>query len=178
MTLDHICTQGQFADAVGIGQPAVSKLISEGVLPEAGTFGDWLRAYCGRLREQAAGRYSEGDLDLAQERAALARAQREGIEIKNAVLRGQYAPIQLLAEVLAQASSAVAERFDHLPGTLKKTCPDMTDRQRAEVLAVIASARNEWVRQTAALVAAGFDVAPPDDDDLADGAEDAEGPAA
>lgn len=165
MNVFDSCTQSQFAELVGIAQPTVSRWISDGLLPEDGTCADWLRAYCGRLREQAAGRYTEGELDLSQERAALARAQREGIELKNAVLRGEYAPISLLAETLASASQAVAERFDHLPGTLKKACPDLTEADRAQILGVIAGARNEWVRQTARLVAAGFDVDLPEDDD-------------
>jgi hypothetical protein len=47
-----------------------------------------LLAYCARLREMAAGRQSDaGGLDLIQERAALAREQRIGHEIKNAVSR-------------------------------------------------------------------------------------------
>ena len=66
-----------------------------------------------------------GTLDLGQERARLAREQRIGIEIKNAVLRGEYAPISLLAEVLASASQAVAERFDHLPGQIKRVAPTL-----------------------------------------------------
>ena len=87
-----------------------------------------------------------------QVRAALAREQRFSIEIKNAVLRGTYASIELLGEVLACASQAVAERFDHLPSRLKKSCPDLPSQAMEGVFAVIATARNEWVRDTAALV--------------------------
>ena len=61
---------------------------------------------------------------------------------------------QLLAEVLATASQAVAERFEHLPGQVRKACPDLPPVAIERVLAVIASARNEWVRQTAELVTA------------------------
>jgi phage terminase Nu1 subunit (DNA packaging protein) len=113
-------------------------------------------AYCHRLREQAAGRLGSevGGYDLTHERAALAREQRIGIELRNARERGEYASITLLAQVLATASQAVAERFDHLPGDLRKKCPDMTDAQRDTVLATIVAARNEWTRTTAELVAA------------------------
>ena len=156
MILDQACRQADFGDLIGISQPSVSDLVSRGVLENGSTLRQWLLAYCARLREQAAGRMGSevGGLDLAQERAALAREQRMGIEIKNAVLRGEYAPIQLLAEVLASASQAVAERFDHLPGMLKKSVPDMTDAARDQVMTAIAAARNEWVRETAQLVTA------------------------
>jgi hypothetical protein len=55
--------------------------------------------------------------------------------------------------VLASASQAVAERFEHLPGVLRKFCPELTESQRDQIFGVIASARNEWVNSTAQLVA-------------------------
>ena len=165
------CTQQTFGDLVGVSQQAVSELTRAGVLPEGATAGQWLLLYCQRLREQAAGRLGSAvdGLDLAQERAALAREQRIGIELRNARERGEYASVRLLAQVLATASQAVAERFDHLPGDLRKKCPELTDAQRDQVVAVIVAARNEWTRSTADLVAAQLDE---DEGDLFEGAED------
>ena len=153
--LSKPATQAQIALLVGVTQPTVSVLMSEGKIPASGTVGELVLAYCRRLRDQAAGRLGAelGGLDLVQERAALAREQRMGIEIKNAVLRGEYAPISLLAEVLATSSQSIVERFEQLPGLLKKTCPDLPDAAREQVMAVLASARNEWVRSTCELVA-------------------------
>lgn len=124
-------------------------------------------AYIRRLREQAAGRQGSeiGGLDLVQERAALAREQRLGIEIKNAVLRGEFAPIALLSEVLATASQSVVERFEQLPGQLNKACPDLPDAARDVVMVALASARNEWVRATSALVVAKAEADLADDHD-------------
>lgn len=116
-------------------------------------------AYIRRLRDQAAGRMGNetGGLDLVQERAALAREQREGQAIKNAVARREYAPVGLLADVLGRAGGAVVDRFDQLEGALKKACPDLPDEAKTTVLRVIAAARNEWVRETAQLVAESLD---------------------
>jgi phage terminase Nu1 subunit (DNA packaging protein) len=168
MVTGEVVTQTVFGAAVGVSQQAISELVNKGVLTEGQGADVWLLAYCHRLREQAAGRLGSeiGGLDLAQERAALAREQRLGIEIKNAVLRGEYAAIELLGEVLARASQAVAERFDHLPGRLKKACPDLPGQALEQVLQVIATARNEWVRETSTLVSA--QVAGEDDDELLD----------
>ena len=94
---------------------------------------------------------------LAEERTRLFREQADQVALRNAIARKDYAPIQLLAQVLACASQAVSERFDHLPGALKKSCPEMTSAQRNEVVGVIVAARNEWVRATAELVAARLD---------------------
>jgi phage terminase Nu1 subunit (DNA packaging protein) len=160
--LSQPCTQLALAELVGVSQQAISALVTEGKLPSGGTLGQLLLAYCERLREQAAGRLGDEDngLSLTGERAALARAQREGIEIKNAVLRGEYAAISLLAETLASASQAVAERFDQLPGRMRQAVPDLPAAALEQALAVVADARGEWVRSTVALVAARIEAEP------------------
>lgn len=166
-------TQVAFGELVGISQQAVSDFVRVAALGPGVSGGEVLRAYCDRLREVAAGRASaeEGGLDLVQERAALAREQRLGYEIKNAIARREYASISLLAETLALASQAVVERFEQLPGALKRACPDLSEAARDQVMTVIAAARNEWVQDTARLVserlvAAGDDDAPAEDDVL------------
>lgn len=145
-------TQAEFGDLIGIGRPTVSDLVTRGVLTAGDSAHAWLLAYCRRLREQAAGRASDGDLDLVQERAALARSQREAQEIKNAALRGQYAPVSLLEDVLAGASAAVVDRLDGVEGLLQRVSPDLPEATRAALLQTISSARNDWVRATAQLV--------------------------
>ena len=147
-------TQPALAMLVGVSQQAISAWVNDGKLPPTGALGDVLIVYCQRLRDVAAGRLGAevNGLDLVQERAALAREQRLGIEIKNATARGEYAPITLLAEVLATASQSVAERFEQLPGSLKKACPDLPEAARDRVMSAIVDARNEWVRATAQLV--------------------------
>ena len=147
-------TQQDFAELVGISQPKVSNLLADGVLDRGATGLEWLRAYAERLREMAAGRQGAdaGGLDLVQERAALARAQRESQEMKNSIVRQEYAPVLLLAEVLATASQAVVDRFDRLPLLLKTVAPEITEVSRQAIDRLLADARNEWVRATLALV--------------------------
>ena len=111
-----------------------------------------------------------GLLDLGQERALLAREQRLNIEMKNGVLRGQYAPIAVLSRVLATASQSVVDHLDQLPGRLRRVCPDLSDAARNEIMATVAAARNEWVRGTMSLVAAR--IVEGDDDEASDAATD------
>jgi len=162
----RVVTQAEFGELVGIGQSAVSRLCSAGVLPSPLLSGPALLAYCARLRDQAEGRIGSeaGGLDLAHERAALAREQRRGIELKNAVLRGDYADASLLGEVLAAARQAVVEGFDDLPGQVREACPDLPTAAVDQVMAVIAGARNEWLRGTVALVGASVPTGEDDDD--------------
>lgn len=162
-------TQEEFGRLVGVSQQAVSALVVDGVLPRGASLGAWLLAYCGRLREQAAGRLGadHGGLDLVQERAALAREQRIAQAMKNQVARGEYAPIGVLADVLALASSSVADRFDQIEGALRKARPDIDDDLLMTVLGVVTSARNEWVRATSRLVDVAFeDLTGDDPEDL------------
>ena len=152
-------TQSDVAMVVGVSQQAISALVTEGKLQTAGTLGEVLQAYCQRLRLQAAGRMGDevGGLDLVQERAALAREQREGQAIKNAVARKEFAPVGLLADVLGMAASAVVDRFDQLEGALRKAFPDLPDDAKTTVQSVIAAARNEWIRSTERLVTEAID---------------------
>ena len=146
--------QADFASVIGVSQQNVSALMAEGKLPTGGTWAELLIAYCHRLREVAAGRMSGelGGLDLVQERAGLAKAQREAQELKNAVARGEYAPIGILADVLGLASSAIVDRLDQVEGQLRKACPELPEEARITVLRVLADARNEWIRSTCQLV--------------------------
>jgi phage terminase Nu1 subunit (DNA packaging protein) len=167
--LDQSTSQADFAEMVGVSEARVSQLMADGVMPRSGTAHDWLLAYCDRLRDQAAGRAGDGygGLDLVQERAALAREQRISQELKNQVSRGEYAPIGLLADVLGQAASSVADKFDQIEGALRLKRPDIDDDLMLAVLAVVTSARNEWTRATAKLVDAAVDALVQEDDEPA-----------
>jgi hypothetical protein len=54
--------QTAFALMVGVSQQAISQLKTKNVLPDDGTFRDWLVSYCDRLRNEAAGREQDNRL--------------------------------------------------------------------------------------------------------------------
>lgn len=150
---------------IGVSEARVSQLVADRVLTRGETAAEWLVAYCERLRDQAAGRLGDTmGLDLVQERAALAREQRIGQEIKNAVARKDYAPVGLLADVLGMAASAVVDRFEQVEGMLRKACPDLPDEAKTVIQQVLADARNAWIKDTARLVAESVDAMLADDD--------------
>lgn len=145
-------TEDEFGLLVGVTQQAVSRLVAKGVLDPGATAGEWLRTYCDRLQEQATERLGSGSLSLPQERAMLARAQREGIAIRNGRLLSEFAPRELLADVLAAASAGLVDRFAALERNIQQACPGLPAPALDVALRVIASARSEWVRSTAQLV--------------------------
>ncbi len=135
--------QQDIADHLDLSQGAVSQWMDRLGIDYRNASIDEIRvAYIRELREQAAGRLAAGDLDLAEERAKLARAQREKIEMQNAVTRRELAPAALIEEVLAKAGSRVAGILDTIPGMLKRRCAALTSADIDMVAVEIARARN------------------------------------
>jgi terminase small subunit / prophage DNA-packing protein len=140
--LDKPTTQRRFAKIIGVSEAAVSQMVARGLLDKDQSLGAWLLSYCEDIREKAAGRAAVGDLDLATERAALARASREKIDLQNAVTRKQLAPVSLIEEVLARAGARVAGVLDAVPGTIKRRFPDLPAEVRMVIKTEVAKARN------------------------------------
>src|SRR5471032_3329577 len=155
MNLNGPATQSAFGDLVGISQQAVSDLIKRDVLAVGQPALTWLHAYCAHLREQAAGRAAAGDLDLAAERAALARAQRERIEMQNAETRRESAPVVLLELAVASIGRKIAAVLEAIPIKIKRRSKNLSAEDIEIITAEIVKARN-----IAAL--AQFDMEDPD----------------
>lgn len=140
--LDGKMKQTEFGELVGISQPTVSDLCSRGILTNGGSGRTWLREYCGHMREIAAGRLAAGDLDLAAERARLAKEQADKVAMQNAITRGELAPVYLLEEVLAKAGSRVAGVLDAVTGNIRRRVPDLPGDTLQQIQREIAKARN------------------------------------
>lgn len=94
--MEYPISQRQFSDLVGVSESAVSGMVKAGVITTGQSGGSWLKDYCAHLREMAAGRAASGDLSLAAERAALAKIQRQRIELELEEKRGALIPIDLI----------------------------------------------------------------------------------
>ncbi|WP_123812277.1 hypothetical protein [Ottowia oryzae] len=108
-------TQAEFASFVGISEARASQLASDGVLIAGGTLRDWTRAYCERLRGQAAGRASDNDPMLTDERARLVRAKREQAEIQLAEQRGEVIRVDAVRTQLANRLAATRDGLLQIP---------------------------------------------------------------
>ncbi|SAI58958.1 Phage DNA packaging protein Nu1 [Bordetella ansorpii] len=143
MDLSQPVTQAAFGSLVGISQPAVSDLLSRGVLTQDEPAAVWLVEYCTHLREVAAGRQGDdGGLDLVSERARLAAAQADKFEMANAVTRKELAPVALIEQVLSKAGSRVAAILDAIPGNCKRLQPELGAAAMHSIRKEIARARN------------------------------------
>ena len=161
---NQIVSQGEFGALIGITRPRVTQLMTEGALKRGGTLKEWTQAIIERAREQPHGRPQKAPKaiepedpdapDLNKERALLTREQRHTVVMKRRIALGEYASIGVLADVLGSASSAVVAQFDQMESTLAKSCPGLDERAKQAVLAMLAKARNDWIRKTAELVEA------------------------
>jgi phage terminase Nu1 subunit (DNA packaging protein) len=142
------CGQRAFGTLVGLSDSRVSRLVSDGTLRRGATAAEWIRAYAGRQREAASGQAG----NLADERAALTRSQRVAQDIKNRVAEGEFAPVSLLTDALANASAAVAARFDGMRPYLRRRCPDLTEAHLDVIERALSEARAQWVADTVSLV--------------------------
>lgn len=78
INLDDEAKQTVFAELVGASQPAISKYHRLGILVKGQSLGQWLLAYCEKMRSEASGREvtdSRKRLDEAKTREALANAE-------------------------------------------------------------------------------------------------------
>src|SRR3990167_1598352 len=136
-------TQAEIAEHVDLSDRSVREFLSDaGMDNKQWTLDGFRIAYIRHLREMAAGRAAAGDLDLATERAMLAREQRIKIEMQNAVTRGELAPVALLEEVLTAAASKVAGVLDAIPGMVRCRVPQLTADDIDLIAGEVAKARN------------------------------------
>lgn len=136
-------TQAEIAEHLDISERRVRELATEwGIDSRQHTLSEWRLRYLRKLREEAAGRAATGDLDLVVERARLAKAQADRIEMQNAVTRNELAPVELIEEILARAGVKAAKLLDTIPGELKRRCPQLSADDIATIAGTIAKVRN------------------------------------
>lgn len=142
-------TQAKVATHLGVSARTVGDLVASGVIPKPRESDlDAIRlAYIGHLRELAAGRRSEGGLDLVAERARLAKEQADAQEMKNAEERGEYLRATHVEAWLASLLGAMTQR---IRAVAPKAAPEVratgTD---AEGEALLATFHDEALQEVA-----------------------------
>ena len=130
------------ADHLDMSPPVVVEMLKKIGLSYDSPLDEIRIAYIRRLREQAAGRFSDGPLDIMNERARLAKEQADRLELQNAQTRKELAPIVLIEHVLAKAGVRVAGILDAIPGMIRRRSPLLSSSDIDCISAEIAKARN------------------------------------
>lgn len=136
-------TQDEIAEHLDLSTRRIRELASEwGIDSKSISLADWRIRYLRKLREEAAGRATAGDLDLATERARLAAAQADKVEMQNAQSREELAPVVYLTEVLAKAGARAAAILEAIPGQVRRRLPSLPATEIQAIQQEIAKARN------------------------------------
>lgn len=131
---DDVLDFAAFGALVGVSRQAVVDAAGRGVVSEGMTARAMLLAYCSHLREMAAGRGASSGADLAAERAALAIAQRERVELQNAVTRGELVRAAVVERELASQLVALRESLEVLADRLSAVLAAETDAATCRAL--------------------------------------------
>lgn len=126
------------AALVGVSLPTLSKYIDQGMpvategrrgvaweLDVADCFA-WVLSRREEQWRQEHGLSADEPIDLALERARLARVQTEAGELKNAVMRRELVPARAVLEHWAQQTVATRTHLRAIPSQLKGAIPHMT----------------------------------------------------
>jgi len=133
VTTADVVSTDELGALLGVTARTVTELGRRGIIRRAGR-GRWplaesIRLYCEHLRETAAGRAgADADgrpLDLAAERAKLARAQRERVELDNAVRRGELVEVEGIRGRYAGMVTAAKSKLLGVPSKAKGRLPHL-----------------------------------------------------
>lgn len=109
----------QVAQALDLSTKMVNDLIARGTITKKprGQYDleEAVKEYVRHIREVAAGRLRAGDLDLAEERARLAKEQADAKEMENSIARGDLVMIDDVADQFGKQLTAVRTRLLAIP---------------------------------------------------------------
>jgi phage terminase Nu1 subunit (DNA packaging protein) len=114
-----VATINEVAKHIGVSAKYVQDLINDGVIERQGR-GQYdldvcRQAYITKLRETAAGRAANGELDLGEERARLAKEQADAKEMENEVQRGALVYIEDVAGAIEKQFTKVRTKLLAVP---------------------------------------------------------------
>ena len=133
-----MATLQQVAAHLGVSTKTVQDLLANKVI-EKQARGEYdlnqcLKAYISRLREMAASRAGNGDLNLTDERARLAKEQADAKEMENAIARGELVYIEDVAKRVEQSLAKVRTRLLAIPTKVAPEAAAADDPKEVQTL--------------------------------------------
>ncbi|MER0171366.1 MAG: hypothetical protein DU489_12315 [Nitrosomonas sp.] len=125
-------TQIEIAQHLDLSTRQIRELQSAGVFSKSATLDEARLAYIRRLREQAAGRAATNGLDLASERARLAKMQADKLEAELAAKRGDMISLAEAVMGWSDLVNAFRQKMLSLPVRASDSIPGIADRRNAE----------------------------------------------
>ena len=130
---------GEAAQHIFLGQRRFYELLNDGAIERQASgylLDDVRKQYIFHMRKMAAGRGAESGLDLASERARLAREQTQAAALKNAATRGEYISIEEVGRQLEEEYGVIRQRLLTIPSIAES----LVGLDRAAIEAALRSA--------------------------------------
>jgi phage terminase Nu1 subunit (DNA packaging protein) len=108
------CTQAQFARLLETDQAVISRLVGDGILTRGGDWITWIRELYAYYAANSAGR-AGGALNLADERAKLAKMQAAKIGFELSVQREKFVSLDAISFAMIHTSSIIKSKLLSLP---------------------------------------------------------------
>ncbi len=135
-------SRSDFGKIVGVSRQTIDSLILKKILKDDETCGEWLQAYCLHMRNVASGRYSDENMSLARERAALTHEQKVRARRENAEATKLIAPVSLLEAILGKIGGRAVRILEAVPADVKRNCPGVSADALKLIQTKIAAACN------------------------------------
>lgn len=133
-------SRAEIAKKLGVSWQRVHQLIEAGQLPRQGTLKDYVAANDKRLS-------SDNDqLDLTYERARVAKAQADKLELEMQVRRGELLEREVVEAALVDIAAKVKNKVVSIP---TRAAPLVVGRTTAEAEQAIRTITNETLRELA-----------------------------
>ena len=105
--LESIAKQTEFSELVGTSQPAIQKLCAKAVLIKGQTTGQWLTAYCHRLRAEAGGRAADNSTKLTEVRIEESRENTLGKRQDRLQKAGVLVSVDDVSEIVEELANTI-----------------------------------------------------------------------
>lgn len=145
--MDDTVAQAALADLFGVTTRTVRDLGKRGILVRAGknyALAESVSRYCAHLRELATGRGGEDTIiNATAERARLAKAQADSMEIKNAKLRGELVRADEVENEWSGLLRTLRASMMAVPSRVAQRVPTLTPHDISEIDAEVRAAMTE-----------------------------------
>jgi len=125
--INEKATGTAIARLTGLSESRISKMKGMNVWSADMTLQEANHSVIKWLGKRAAGHISEQGLDLVQERAALARENRETAALKNAELRGDLVRVDEIRRAIFTTSRGIRNSLQTIPDRVSLPITGMTD---------------------------------------------------
>ena len=150
--MPNTITTAALADLLGISTRSIRQHAKDGILVRAGkefALAPSVRRYCDHLRKLATGRSGEAAISTATaERARLAKAQADHVELKNKRARGELVEASAVEAEWSSILRTVRAGMLAMPSRVQQRLPHLTPHDVGEIDAEVRAVLTEaWQAQ-------------------------------